>query len=237
MAIRIIADSADDLNDIDEQFREHFKHGEDGTIAAEFDAYFDGMRGVMKKERERAREHERRVKELEAQIESAEPGADVEELRAKLKQAETQLAEKDSAIAEQSRKFARAETERDITAAAGEIAGGSKLFSSYLREKLQYGDDGRGFVADADGNPRLDDNGDPISIRAFAAELAKDPEVAGTLPSTMRSGAGTPPGDRTGPAGRPGTGPAPRSRPMTALERRNAERKEKIEAFKAQQQQ
>lgn len=229
----------DTLDDLPEEIAQHYTQAEDGEgfVLDLGESLRDhpsaqGLKTALDKERQSRKDFEKKLREFEAN--GGESGD--AELKAQLDEARKQLEESDRVIAQKDVDHNKMMNEVEISKATNEI-GASKLFTAFLREKLAYDPDtGKAFVADKDGSPAIDDAGDPISITAFAQHLAEtDPEVAAILPSKMKNGGGTPPGDRSSTTTTTSTTNREPAKPMNAVEKRNAERRAKIDAFRSQQ--
>lgn len=237
----------DDLDDVDESLHEHYKQTEDGRWALDLgeslrehpDAH--GLKAALEKEREDAKRYKKAAKQLENA--SGMSAAELEELMALKSRGEataTELEELRTALKERDRALVNLKTDHELGSIAAELAGGSRLFRLALREKLHTDPEtGEVYVPDADGGRALDDRGDPVSIRDYAARLIEeDRELQALVPSKRKAGGGTPPGSRVPLVGGGGGGtppPAP-GRQLTALERRNAEKRARIDRYKAERQ-
>lgn len=239
MALRAILESLDDL---DESLHEHYTQAEDGTFVLDLGETFrdhpgaHGLKSALDKERDTRKAHDKTIADLQRKIDAG--GGDTAELQAQLDEAKRQLEEADATIAEKDKAHNRALNDHDTTLAAMEL-GLPKMALSYMREKLAYDENGRAFVPDEHGAPAIDAAGDPVTITDFFVNLAEnDPEIAPHLPSKMKNGAGTPPGDRTGTGVKnkdtnKETAPPPRN----SLEAKNRDRRARIDAFRDRQQQ
>lgn len=133
---------------------------------------------------------------------------------------------------------------RQIAEACGEHGAPTALMAAYIEKHVKSSFDDEGnlqvSVVDAEGSRMLDAEGKPLGIGGFVKKLADSKDFGQYFASKQKSGAGTPPGDRDGPGsgGKPGEKPSgeqPDPSKMSATERANYERKQKIAAFREQQ--
>lgn len=174
-----------DLNEIQEDLRENYVETETdaGKVfrLKQLDGYekpesTDGLKSALRKERDNAKEANRKVKELEAKLAESGSSEEAAHLRTKLGEA-----------------TARATALEAITGALGN----PKLLLGPVMERLRgsVNEDGTTEVSvvSEDGTPLLDADGQPLSPEGFVKSLRDDSDYAGAFKATDKSGGGTPP--------------------------------------------
>jgi hypothetical protein len=204
-----------------------------------------GLKSALQKERQRAREEERRRKELEGRLGDLNPD-DLDELktlrekerareedeakrRGEFDRLKQDMAERHKAEVESYK--SKVETllgarKRDtlnaeIGAAFAETGViNPAVMNPYIRERLtvEMDDDGNAsvYVRGEDGQPRYNAEGNPLSVREFVESLTESNEFKPFFASRQKSGAGATGGDRDDQSGG-GSGGMPSREELDAM--------------------
>ena len=133
---------------------------------------------------------------------------------------------------------------RQIAEACAEHGAPADLMEAYIERhiKSEFNEDGSLAVSvlDGEGMRMVNGEGQPLGISGFVKKLADDKKFGQYFASKQKSGSGTPPQDRDGLPG--GNGEKPKEAPqntdgMSASQKAMHEKKQKIAAFREQQQQ
>ncbi len=234
MALSLFYASEDDAP---EALREHLipvENGDGYTVDLVEDDFRNhpqaqGAMNALRTERKARKEAEKRLASGDF---SDDDRLELENLRARVPELE---AEAKTATG----KLRVATIDSVIARAVADHRGDPKTLPRAIRSDIAADDEGV-YVKGPDGEPVISKEGDRMTVADYVANMSKDADYSAFFLSTQRSGAGTPPGNRSTP---PGDGQQPRdgrpgmTRLPTALEKRNAARRDKIDAFRERQQQ
>lgn len=270
MPIRFRVDS---LDEIPEEQRSLYRETGDG-YSLDLDAELvpvekipeheatQGLRSALQKERERAREEEKRRKALERDFGDLSP-EDIEELKALRQKAREQEEENAKArgdfeklkqsMAEKHRAEIEARESRiekllarnRSTTIENQIAEAfhetgvvnPEVFGAFVRNQLATEVDDEGnvevYVKGSDGQPQYNAEGKRLSVLEYVRTLQQDTDKYGfNFRSRRKAGGGSAEGDRDGAPGGGETLTKEALDAMTPAQRRTAEIKQKIEAYR-----
>ncbi len=217
-----------------------------------------GLKSALQKERDARAAAERRNKEVQEKY----AGIDLEEVeqlrqeRAAREEEEAKKAGewdklKDQMVSRHNEDLAakdkelgsmRGELERHLvdsqaTAAINKLEGNVTLLLPHVKNliRLVKGDDGqyRPQVVDHSGTPRVNGEGNPLSIEDLVREMREQDVFAGAFKGTNQSGSGTPPADGGEGGGGGGGGKPPNGKPPAEGKARSTMTpREKVEYIK-----
>jgi len=174
------------------------------------------LKKTMQKERERANELEKQIKGLEGATVTDEEKEELKQLREARQKAEEDRKRREGEFdkwreeisGKHKKEIQDIVAERDqlrsaicndsvksqIAEACNEFQGRAKILEPLIRQNIQTEFvDGRVevTVVDSDGTKKLDDDGRPLSIRAFVEQMSADKEYADLFASQQRNGGGS----------------------------------------------
>lgn len=207
-----------DLEDVPERYRDLYTESDTGTYrvavqGVEFPDDVKGLKTALERERSTAsmlkkklRDYEEvdpdeyqrlRQEAKERERRKAEERGEYERLLGETKEEyEARITAKEEALAAKDRQLREVIRDRELQSAfsaAGLRPGASDLALSYASKFVETReDDGRvrPVVVDAEGKPRLNDNGDEMSISDFVAEFKASDAGSALFASEMGRGSG-----------------------------------------------
>jgi hypothetical protein len=143
--------------------------------------------------------NELRQKQREAEEAEAMRKGEWDSLKAQMRDAHTeQLGKKDTDIARMRKEIERLTIDAQATAAINEVDGNVTLLTPHVKSLVKLVEEEGVFkpqVVDATGTPRVDGDGNPLSIKALVSEMRDQDVYKGAFKGTGAQGGGTPPGD------------------------------------------
>jgi hypothetical protein len=214
-------DSLDDLHEsLHDLYEEkdgsfHLKPPE-GFVSADEVEDTSGLKSALQKEREAARENAKRLKAVQEKyagfdleeyerLASAEKDAETAKLEAagewdKIKvqmveQHAQELSSKDAEIARLRGQLEHVQIDSKVVESISKAGGNVELLKPHVRSRLQLNtDDFSTTVLDGDGRtPKVDADGNPVSIDALISEMRKSDTFASAFKATDQSGSGSEP--------------------------------------------
>lgn len=209
---------------IPKEFQPLYAKGEDGklrihaALAKKLDV--SGLQGALKKEREANREAAKALgaykalgtpEEIQAKVDAARDAGDEagakrwEKMKAELvagheKEKSTLAKERDELRGSLDRYL----VDSEATSALAELKGSPKLLLPHVRTHVKVMKEGDGYVArvvDKDGDPRVNSQGLPLTIKDLVGEMKKSPDYAMAFEASGNSGGGKRPGNSGGTPG------------------------------------
>jgi len=177
-----------------------------------------GLKSALSKERENAKtaaqrarqleeqysgfdpEEYQRLKELEAQEEErkAEKKGEWEKLKSQMtEQHQTELGKREEREKKLLAALERKTIDADAVAALNEYKGNVTLLLPHVKGHVKMVEEDGSFVArvvDDAGNPRVNGEGNYLTVRELVSEMRDQETYANAFDNTVKSGGGTPPG-------------------------------------------
>jgi uncharacterized coiled-coil protein SlyX len=142
---------------------------------------------------------ELRQAKAEAAEAEAERKGEWESLKSQMRESHSEaLGKKDSVIERMRREIERLTVDSQATAAINEAEGNVTLLTPHVKSLVKLVEEDGKFkpqVVDAAGNPRVDGEGNPLTIRALVSEMRDQDVYKGAFKGSGAAGGGTPPGD------------------------------------------
>lgn len=191
-----------------------------------------GLKSALRKERENNSNYSKKIKSLEEKYagfdldeynelleskrqteeEQAEKKGEWDRLKQQMLDSHRQeLSAKDQIISRLKTEIERHLIDAEATAAINNANGNVKLLQPHVKSsvKLVEEDDGtfKAQVIGADGTPRVDGEGNPLTIEKLVSEMRDQDDFASAFAGSGQSGSGTPPGSGSEDLGNPGGNP------------------------------
>lgn len=219
MPLSLIVDS---LETVAEALRTQYKPTEDGKFRLDLDGYEDpiGLKSALDKERKAAKDATRHAgqwaslgktpDEIQALIEAQRKSEEDKAVKGgeweKLKQQMNEAAQKERAGLEQrllgkDKAIEKYLIDAQATTAITELKASAALLLPHVKGFVKVVEDGGEFsvrVVDAAGNPRVNAQGDFLSIRDLVSEMRLNPVFAPAFPSSGTTGGGASGGGTSG---------------------------------------
>lgn len=191
----------------------------DGYVAADQVEDTRGLKSALSKERDNVTSLTTKLKGFEekfagididefnelrqAQADAAEAEltrkGEWDALKAQMRDAHTTtLGKKDSEIARMRKEIERLTIDAQATMAINEADGNVTLLTPHVKSLVKLIEEDGLFkpcVVDATGNPRVDADGNPLTIKALVSEMRDQDVYKGAFKGTGAAGGGIPPGD------------------------------------------
>lgn len=192
----------------------------EGMVSADSVEDTSGLKSALRKERENVSKLTGKLKGLEekfagfdleefeslrqAQADAAEAEAEKkgewEKLKQQMRDAHAdELGKRDAAYSRLKKELERHLIDATATAAINEADGNVTLLQPHVKALVKLVEEGDGTfkpqVVDATGTPRVDADGNPLSIKALVSEMRDQEVYKGAFKGTGAQGGGTPPGD------------------------------------------
>jgi hypothetical protein len=227
----------------------------DGFVPADKVEDTSGLKSALRKERDQVSALTGKLRGLEekfagidldefeelrqARAEAAEAEAERkgewESLKAQMRDSHAEsLGKKDQVIERMRREIERLTVDSQATAAINEAEGNVTLLTPHVKSLVKLVEDEGKFkpqVVDAAGNPRVDGEGNPLTIKALVSEMRDQDVYKGAFKGSGAAGGGTPPGDGgEGNPDVPGGGTPPKT--VTGKARSAMSPREKVDFIK-----
>lgn len=206
----------------------------EGFVSADEIEDTSGLKSALQKEREAARENAKKLKavqekyagfdleeynklkdaEKSAEQRKLEEAGEFEKIKEQMREQHTaDLAQKDQEIARLRGELEREKIDSKVVEAISKAEGNVELLKPHVRSRLQLDTDTLDMVVlDSDGKtPKVDGDGNPVTIEALVGEMRDQPTFAGAFKATDQSGTGSDPqkgGDTKANGANGGTPPA-----------------------------
>lgn len=208
-------DSLHDMYEKRDDSMYHLKPPE-GFVSADDVEDVTGLKSALQKERDASREAARKLKatqekygaidpdkyqslldqEHDAEQKRLEKAGEWEKMREQMSAAHTgELSEKDKEIARLRGQLEHVQIDSKVVEAISKAEGNVELLKPHVRSRLQLNtDDFTTVVLDSDGRtPKVDGDGNPVTIDTLISEMRKSDTYAGAFKATGQSGSGSDP--------------------------------------------
>ncbi len=233
---KIEADAYEKLNEEQQAFYSE----KDGNYVldvegAEGEDEIQGLKKALQQEREAAKEAARKLKatqdanagidkekyeellqkEREAEEAAALKAGEFEKLKEQMvTQHQEQMSAKDNEIKRLQGQLEHVQIDSKVVEAISKAGGNVELLKPHVRSRLQLNtEDFTTVVLDQDGStPKVDADGNPVTIDTLISEMRKSDTYAGAFKATDQSGSGSEPGQGGSSEGGSGAGGTPKLR-------------------------